>query len=168
MVSEIIHDGVVRSLANDDDIMSIGLSSNPLPNEKGEGDIDIFAYCSKIPPATDRIALYPKDLRSYSSLKVGVFDSPIWGIADYVEIIHGIETWLMYFTVENALEDFERMIKGENIDRINGYYPSGRLAMFRNMTILFERTNFLGELKSRLSTYPLNLRKELWPNAWTI
>ncbi len=148
---------LVDSLRRNEAIASIGLSSSPLPTQKGEGDIDLFIYCRNLPAPAGRTEFILPELRTLPLFRPAVYDSPIWGSTDYVEIA-GVETWLMYFTVAAARAEFESIISGQTIDRLNGYYPTGRLAMYRNMTILHDDGGLLAGFKARLAVYPPALK----------
>jgi hypothetical protein len=77
-------------------------------------------------------------------------------------LINGIETWLMYFTVNETVTDVESILSGKYPDKLdNYYYPIGRCAMLKNINILYDKSNFLDNLKKRLSKYPDKLGKIL-------
>lgn len=143
-------------------VQSIGISGSKKPLSKaGEGDIDIFIYCDTIPESKNRQAIINQLRDLLQESKINVFGGGHWGTGDFV-LINGVETWLMYFTVSETLDDVESILSGEYPDKLdNYYYPIGRLAMLKNIDILYDRNNFLYLLKKRLSAYPDSLSKIL-------
>lgn len=162
MIEETI-DRLASSLPEDPSIEAIGLSSNPIPHESSEGDIDIFVYCSRIPEPSFRMESYPPEMKG-PDFRPRIFVDDIWGDADFAKI-GDVDAWIMYFLAEDARKDFDETISGRNIQRDNGFYPSGRLAMFRKMTILYDKDNFLGGLKRRLETYPGQMGERIRRNC---
>jgi hypothetical protein len=143
-------------------VQSIGLSGSksPLP-QAGEGDIDLFIYCDTIPTLAQRQAVLDALSKVIKECKTNVIQGGRWGFGDFA-LLNGVETWLMHFTAEETLADVESILKGEQPDKQdNYYYPVGRLAMLKNMTVLFDRNGFLLSLKNRLDTYPEKLRAVL-------
>jgi hypothetical protein len=68
----------------------------------------------------------------------------------------------MYFTAIETLTNAEAVLSGKYPDKLdNYYYPIGRLAMLKNMSVLYDKNNFLNDLKKRLSEYPNELAKIL-------
>lgn len=147
---------LVNNLKSEDDITSIGLSSNPIPQKTTEGDIDIFVYCNNAVEPRVRNKYYAKSIVDNSDFVSRVFVSREWGDADYTTI-DNIETWIMYFRIDEVVKDFNDIIKGKNVRRSNGYYPSGRLAMFKKMTALLDKDGFLQGLRNRLENYPAEM-----------
>ncbi len=143
-------------------VQSIGLSGSksPLP-KKGEADIDLFIYCDEIPSLDTRQAVLDELNGMIEECKINVFQGGRWGSGDFASL-NGVETWLMYFTVEETLADVESILSGKQPDKLdNYYYPVGRLAMLKNMTALFDKNGFLSGLKRRLTSYPKELRETL-------
>lgn len=157
MVRETI-DELVRSLSLEKSVRSIGLSSDPLPARREDGDLDLFVYCDEVPSAKARALRYPAAIREDPAFRSSVFVSELWGDADYAEL-GGIETWIMYFRARDALEDFRAIAEGRRPSRIDGYYPSGRLAMFKDMLVLYDADSFLLGLKAGLEAYPPLLKE---------
>ena len=160
--TEEILDRLVSQISGLDMVQSIGISGSksPLP-EKGEGDIDLFIYCDALPGPVPRQAVLNALHGIIGESRAGVLEGGRWGSGDFA-LLNGVETWLMYFTVGETLRDVESILSGEQPDKLdNYYYPVGRLAMLKNMTVLFDRSNFLQGLKSRLSKYPSKLREIL-------
>lgn len=160
--TEKIIDTIINNISEMSEVQSIGISGSktPLPRA-GEGDIDIFIYCDGIPNFEKRQSLINKLGNQIQKAKVNFFEGGHWGIGDFV-LINGIETWLMYFTVSETITDVESILNGKYPDKLdNYYYPIGRCAMLRNMNVLWDKSNFLFDLKERLSEYPDNLAKIL-------
>lgn len=144
------------------EVQSIGISGSKiiLPNA-GEGDIDIFVYCDTIPGFEKRQAIINQLGDILQEGKCNVFEGGHWGIGDFV-LINGVETWLMYFTLNETLNDIESILSGDYPDKLdNYYYPIGRCAMLKDINILFDKNDFLYSLKKRLSIYPDKLAEIL-------
>lgn len=146
---------LIKNISVLNEVQSIGISGSKTPLPKaGEGDIDVFIYCDKIPVTDSRQAILNQLGNSIEDGKVNIFAGGNWGVGDFL-LINGVETWLMYFTVNETLADVESTLKGRLPDKIdNYYYPIGRNAMLKNITILYDKNNFLKSLKERLSDYP--------------
>jgi hypothetical protein len=144
------------------EVQSIGISGSKTPFPKaGEGDIDIFIYCDMIPQFEKRQAILNQLGDLLQESKINVFESGHWGIGDFV-LINGVETWLMYFTVNETLRDVESILNGDYPDKLdNYYYPIGRCGMLKNINVLYDKNDFLYLLKKRLSEYPDKLAKIL-------
>ncbi|MBL8966105.1 MAG: DUF4037 domain-containing protein [Spirochaetaceae bacterium] len=152
-------DELVRSLSLDPQVRAVGLSSDPLPLRREDGDLDLFVYCDEVPDAKDRALRYPAALREDPAFRSRVFVSGFWGDADYAEM-GGIETWIMYFRARDALLDFNAIAEGSRPSRVDGcFYPTGRLAMFKNMRVLYDADSFLLGLQTRLAAYPPLLKE---------
>lgn len=68
----------------------------------------------------------------------------------------------MYFTVSETFINVESILNGEYTDKLdNYYYPTGRCAMLKNIIVLYDKSNFLDDMKKALSNYPYKLRKKL-------
>ena len=157
---------VLRQLANNisamDEVESIGISASKKELPKaGEGDIDVFIYCGKIPELEKRQAVIKQTGSVIQAGKMNVFEGGHWGVGDLV-YIDGIETWLMYFIVNETLRNVEAILNGDYPDKLdNYYYPIGRCAMLKNIHVLYDKSEFLHTLKARLSIYPNDLAKAL-------
>lgn len=160
--TEEVLNSLVCSIASLKEVQSIGLSGGKKPLSKaGEGDIDVFIYCDTIPVIEKRQLAINQFGDKLQDIKINVFESEHWGITDFV-LINGIETWLMYFSINETLNDIESILNGEYPDKLdNYYYPIGRCAMLKNISILFDRNDFLYTLKERLSIYPEKLAEIL-------
>jgi hypothetical protein len=160
--TEKIIDTLVSNISEISEVKAIGISGGktPLPRA-GEGDIDIFIYCDIIPNFEKRQAVINKLGNQIQEGKVNIFEGGHWGVGDF-GLINGIETWLMYFKVSETVTDVEAILNGEYPDKLdNYYYPIGRCAMLKNMNILFDKSDFLYDLKRRLFEYPDKLAKIL-------
>lgn len=157
-----ILNALISSISAMEEVQSIGISGGitPLP-EAGEGDIDVFIYCDEIPVFKKR----QNAIKQLSSLleetKINVFEKGHWGTGDFA-LINGVETWLMYFTMDETLNDIESILNGNYPDRLdNYYYPVGRCSMLKDINVLYDKNGFLHSLKKRLSEYPVELSKIL-------
>jgi hypothetical protein len=145
-----------------DEVESIGISGNkdPLP-KAGEGDIDIFIYCKKIPGFQKRLTVMNKADDLLQECKINVFEGGHWGTGDF-GTINGVETWLMYFTVNETMDEVESILNGVFPDKLdNYYYPVGRCAMLKDINALYDKSGFLFTLKRKLLVYPEKLSKSL-------
>jgi predicted nucleotidyltransferase len=144
------------------EVQSIGISGSKISFPRaGEGDIDVFIYCDKIPEFEKRNSIINQLGNLLQEGKVDVLKGGHWGIGDFV-LINGVETWLMYFTVKETINDVESILNGDYPDKLdNYYYPIGRCAMLKNISILSEKDSFLSSLKERLSEYPNKLAEKL-------
>lgn len=160
--TEKIIDTLIFNISEIREVQSIGISGSRTSLPKvGEGDIDIFIYCDMIPNFEKRQFIINQLGNQIQEYKINIFEEGHWGIGDFV-LINGIETWLMYFTVNETLTDVESILKGKYPDKLdNYYYPIGRCAMLRNICVLCDKNNFLYDLKKRLSEYPDELAKIL-------
>lgn len=75
--------------------------------------------------------------------EINVFEGGHWGIGDF-GIINGVETWLMYFNVNETLNEVEAILNGDYPDKLdNYYYPVDRCAMLKNINVLYDKNDFL-------------------------
>lgn len=160
--TERILQSLVDSISTINEIESIGMSGDKQELPKaGEGDIDIFIYCDEIPEFEKRQFIINQLGNVVQEGKLNVFEGGHWGIGD-VLVINGVETWLMYFTVSKTLSNMESILNGDYPDKLdNYYYPIGRIAMLKDICILYDRRGFLNSLKERLSEYPDELANTL-------
>ncbi|MBE0600563.1 MAG: DUF4037 domain-containing protein, partial [Firmicutes bacterium] len=120
-----------------------------------------FIYCTALPTPAQRGAVLQGLPDGVRDGRVRVFDGKRWGSGDFA-LLNGVETWLMYFTVEDAMAEVDAVLSGKQPDKLdNYYYPVGRLGMLSNITVLFDRSGFLGGLKQRLAHYPPELAQML-------
>lgn len=153
---------LIDRISSIDGVQSIGISGSKAPLPKvGEGDIDIFIYCDEVPGLNKRQAL-PEQMESLvNGWEINVFEGGRWGTGDYA-LINGVETWMMYFTKNETIADVESILNGDYPDKLdNYYYPVGRCAMLKNISILYDKDGFLHSLKEKLSEYPEELSGKL-------
>jgi len=160
--TEVILNLLTDRISSIGEVQSIGISGSKAPLPKaGEGDIDIFIYCDKIPGLETRQTVLSQFGELLQEVKINVFDGGHWGIGDFAHI-NGIETWLMYFTVDETLRDLDSILNGDYPDKLdNYYYPIGRCAMLKNISILYDKNSFLSSLTKRLLKYPDKLSTRL-------
>lgn len=160
--TEEILDELINKISEINEVQAIGISGGktPLPNA-GEGDIDIFIYCDIIPTIEKRQEILAKLETKIQESKTNIFEGGHWGTGDFT-LINKVETWLMYFTISETMANVESILNGEYPDKLdNYYYPIGRCAMLRNISILYDKNNFLHTLKQRLFEYPDKLSEIL-------
>ena len=128
-----ILDILINYISEISEVQSIGITGSKISIPRaGEGDIDIFIYCDIIPNLEKRQDIINKMGDKIEESKIKIFEGGHWGIGDFV-LINGIETWLMYFTVSEALTEVESILNGEYPDKLdNYYYPIGRCAMLKD------------------------------------
>ncbi|HEX3043425.1 MAG TPA: DUF4037 domain-containing protein [Bacillota bacterium] len=143
-------------------VESIGISGGKTPFPRtGEGDIDVFIYGEIIPTIEKRQALTQRLEALFKNFKINIFNGGHWGCGDFLRI-NGIDTWLMYFTVDETIREVESILKGAFPDKIdNDYYPIGRLAMLKDINVFVDKNGFLGSLKQKLRVYPESLAEIL-------
>lgn len=151
---------LIENISMMNEVESIGISGNKDQFPKArEGDIDIFIYCNIIPDIQMRQDVMNKMEDLLEEVKANVFEEGHWGIGDFV-VINGVETWLMYFTVNEALNEVESILNGDYPDKVdNYYYPAGRCAMLKDISIKYDKNSFLSSIKKRLCNYPESLAK---------
>ena len=160
--TEKILDSLIDNISTIEEVQSIGISGGKHPIPKaGEGDFDVFIFCDTIPRLDKRKSILSQFGDSLQDVKVNVFEGGHWGIGDFV-VINGVETWLMYFTVNETSKDIEAILNGEYPDKLNNYYyPVGRCAMFTKISVEFDRKGFLPSIKEMLSEYPDKLAETI-------
>lgn len=152
---------LLDKIASIDEVRAIGMSGGKTEIPvAGEGDIDIFVYYKPIPKLETRDLLL-SEVELLEDIKVNVFQEGHWGIADCVSI-NGVETWIMYFTIEETKLNIDSILRGDYPDKLdNYYYPIGRCAMLKDIGIAYDKDGFLQSMKNRLSDYPSNLAQIL-------
>lgn len=159
--TEQIIDILITKISAMPEVQAIGISGGEKPfPDAGEGDIDIFIYCDVIPDADKRQAVL-HETDGLRQTQVDVMEGGHWGVGDS-SFANGVETWLMYFTAEETLEEINTILNGEYSDKLdNYYYPTGRCATLRDMWIRYDADGLLDDLQKRLYEYPESLAKTL-------
>lgn len=149
---------ITEALRNHPLITAAGLCCAPAEfgNESGS-DIDIFVYCTQIPSASARLGLVSGIAQDYEP---GT-RATRWGICDLAHI-GGEEVWLMYVTEKETVSEIEAILSGSKPGKTdNYYYPVGRLATVKNLSVLLDKTGFIATLKQSVNTYPDSLAQKL-------
>jgi hypothetical protein len=149
---------LVEAIAHCHSVRAVGLSGGgrPFP-EPGEGDIDIFVYCTKIPDKGWRLDMLTTLQDGFEQVHVGRVESGHWGQGDSLYMV-GIETWLLYFTLAEARAELDAILVGKYLGRVDSYYyPIGRCAMWKTMRVLYDPDGVLQFFKERLEKYPKEL-----------
>lgn len=143
-------------------VASVGMSGSKSPLPKpGEGDIDLFVYCEDIPPCDQRRTAIGRLGDQAQDCGVNVFEGGNWGTGDFLRV-NGVDTWLMYFTLHDTTRNVDAILNGDFPDKLdNYYYPIGRCAMLKGMTILYDQSGYLHSLKEKLQVYPPALAEKL-------
>lgn len=141
-------------------IRAIGISGGERPfPEPGEGDIDIFLYCIQIPEPEARRRVLASVGERVDEIRTGCIDDRHWGIGDGC-MIAGVETWLLYFAIDEARAELEDILGGKVLGRVDdGYYPLGRCAMWKTMRALYDPDGLLQAFRDRLEEYPVELAR---------
>jgi len=156
---ETVINKLVNALTHHSSIRAIGLSGGegPLP-KPGEGDIDLFVYCTEIPAGSERQEMLMSLRGEVGQVEIGKLTSGHWGQGDCMSIA-GVETWLLYFTVAEARAELEAILAGKYLGRLDSYYyPIGRCAMWKSMRELYDPDGILGSFKQQLANYPQELQ----------
>jgi hypothetical protein len=149
---------LIRALAQHNSIRAIGLSGGerPLP-QRGEADIDLFVYCTVIPSENERKEMLVSLVEEIEQIEVGKLESGHWGEGDCF-LLNGVETWLLYFTIEEARAELDAILNGQYLGRLDSYYyPIGRCAMWKATRVFYDVDGFLQSIKLRLEEYPYKL-----------
>jgi hypothetical protein len=149
---------LINTISSHKAIRAVGASGGDRPYpEPGEGDIDLFVYCTEIPAKSQRQALLMSLEDEVGQVEIGRLESGHFGQGDRL-MVAGVETWLLYFTLDDARAELESTLDGQHLDRLdNYYYPMGRLAMWKTMRVLYDPDGFLQSFKRRLAEYPQKL-----------
>jgi hypothetical protein len=156
-----ILDALLYQISELKEVQSIGISGGMNIPGPGEGDIDVFLYCDELPEAKVREQILLGAGSGTTDAAIGVFSGGNWGTGDFLRI-NGVETWLMYFTINETLTNVEDILAGSYPDRLGEYYPIGRLAMLQKIYVLYDKTDFLEGMKRRLAEYPEHLADKLF------
>lgn len=153
---------IVKQLSALEGVSAIGISGKaPQTWTPEEGDIDIFIYCDIIPNEESRQKVTKELTDVIQNTEISVFEGGHWGVGDFATL-DGIETWMMYFTIEETLQNIEEILSGKYPDKLdNEYYLIARCAMFRDLRIQFDKNGFLTTLKNRLANYPDELARKM-------
>lgn len=153
---------LVNELSQCETIKAIGqtgdINAKLIP---GNSDIDLFVLCNSVPTEDDRKQIYLKYLVEYSECQMNVCNGGIWGYGDIL-IIDGIDVMFMYFTVKEMSDYLEEVLQGRHLDKVGGFYPTGRLSSIENINILYERDEVLTSMKNRVKEYSVDLFKKLY------
>jgi hypothetical protein len=149
---------LVEVVAVQNTVRAIGLSGGDraLP-EPGEGDIDLFIYCSAIPASQQRRELLNSHPNLIQNSETDLMENGHWGQADRVGL-RGVETWMMYFTVAEAGSELAAILAGKFLGREDSeFYPIGRCALLKGMRLLYDPDGVLQSFQHRLAEYPQEL-----------
>lgn len=148
---------LVDTIAGLPGVQAVGKSGGAALPESGGSDIDLFIYCTEIPALSERSGA----LEEIGLMNANVQQGGHWGVADLV-LLSGIETYLMYFTLDETIDNVRDILDGRFPDKLDNYfYPTGRLATLREMTVLADSSGFLASMKRKLGAYPDKLAHTL-------
>lgn len=143
-----------------EEVRAIGLvgGSRPFP-QPGEGDLDIVLYCSHLPRPEQRARLLRQLSPLPGKIRMDCLNGGHWGSAD-VFTLNGVETWMLYFTIVEAMSELEAILAGAYPARVDGeFFPIGRCAMLQDMLPLFDPDGVIERLKGYVACYPEGLAK---------
>lgn len=143
------------------EVKAIGQTGNiNIEPKAGESDIDIFVLCDRIPDFNCRKNAYDKNSILFSECRMNVCEGGVWGTGD-IFTVDGVETMLMYFTINETLDYIDDILSGKYPDKIDGFYPVGRCSTFLNINILHDENGILALLKEKLKQYPVSLKDKM-------
>ncbi len=148
---------MVRAVGQTGDI-----DETPLP---GKGDFDLFVFCDEIPAENERRAAYDTCPEAFSECRMTVCEGGHWGTEDAL-VVEGVDTFFMYFTVEEMRRYIMDVLDGKYPDSENGFYPTGRLATIDTINVLAEKGDTMEPLKALVREYPEALSKALFEHHY--
>lgn len=151
----------LKGVSNMSAVKAIGWTGKISVPKAGESDIDIFVFVDAIPSVTERNFAYVKMKELFGDIKLSIFDNAEWGTGDFFTF-DGIETELMYFTTEETVKYADEVLDCKHLDSVNGFYPTGRLATLKNMSVIYDEFDFLKTMQDKLSVFPDKLRIDLF------
>lgn len=127
----------------------------------GQSDIDLFVLCENIPDRKEREQIYSVFAGQYSECTMNVCNGGMWGYGDILEI-DGIEVMPMYFTVQEMTAYLEETLQGKHLEKMGGFYPTGRLSSVETINILYEEGSVWSDLKAMVKRLPAELFHKLF------
>ncbi len=161
---KVIHtkDRLVSDLSLNSKIKGIGqtgdMNAELIP---GSSDIDLFVLCTAIPTEDERKQVYEKYSEEYSECLMNVCSGGIWGYGDIL-IVDGTDVMFMYFTIEEMERYLDEALQGNHLDKVGGFYPTGRLSSIENINILYEANSIWSKRKEKVKKYPADLFQKLY------
>jgi len=148
---------LINLIKNIDEVLSIGKSGGKNLPVNNESDIDIYVFCTQIPAA--KVRRFDIECTNMTINETG---GKFWGVCDFITI-EQTDICIMYFTVSDMDNEIESVLNGSRLDRENEYfYPTGRCATFLSMHILYDKTDYIADIKNRISKYPPTLADKLY------
>jgi len=153
---------MINSVSEVNEVVAIGKSGGSQLPENGDGDIDIYVFCSSIPEIKSRQEAIDRLGTVISNANYSERGSKFWGTIDFL-IVDDTDICLMYFTTMNMDQEIESVLNGTRLDREADYfYPTGRCATFLSMHILYDKNGYIANIKEKLNPYPQDLAEKLY------
>ena len=155
-------DRLIHHLSQNNKILGIGQTGDiNAPLIPGNSDIDMFVLCTTIPTEDERKHVYINYSEVYSECQMNVCNGGIWGFGDIL-LINGIDVMFMYFTMEEMELYLDEVLQGKHLDRVGGFYPTGRLSSVENINILYEKNTIWTSLVEKVNLHPTELFSNLF------
>jgi len=147
---------LINEISNMKGVHSIGKTGTKELPQSNESDIDIFIFCDEIPDVNLRKTIY-KDIKNNLKIFTNDIESKHWGIMDFI-YINDIEICLMYFNSNKVMAETDNILIGDRLEKEDNYfYPIGRCATLKNIYVLYDKEDFLKNIRDKLKTFPKEL-----------
>jgi hypothetical protein len=146
-------DTLLNSINSLPEVQSIEITGSKSVSFSEGSDVDIFIICNNTPDLKSREKLY-NSINYDLKIKMHDFEGKYWGTLDFINI-DKIELCLMYFMESKVENEIDDILKGNRIEKEDNYfYPIGRCATYKDINIIYDKSKFLENMKSKLSIYP--------------
>ena len=147
---------LMNAISNMNGVHSIGKTGTKELPQSNESDIDVFIFCEEIPDINLRKTIY-SDININLNVLTNDIESKHWGTLDFI-YINETEICLMYFNSDRVLAEIDNILMGDKLEKEDNYfYPIGRCATIKNIYVMYDKNNFLKNIKDKLITFPKEL-----------
>lgn len=151
---------LVGGISRLDGVCAIGKTGGAALPQAGDGDVDLFVFCSRIPAQAERETVYAA-LGGCFVAGYGETEDPHWGLIDAL-LLGGQEVFPMFFPMDAFASSVSSILLGERTQReANYFYPTGRCASILGMHTFFDPEGCIAKWKQNCGTYPDSLRRAL-------